>query len=111
MTKQIRGIGDFMDSYKSIKNDPKIETVTVTLSGRHSITTRVMRFLAVTANFGDVGHSGKLAMDVDGDGEDRLKVSGVDMKPYLSGLNDKAYSSDVIVHDDSFEATNITRHS
>lgn len=84
-----------------------MQEITVNLRGDKSIISRVLRFLSIVSYLGDIGHSCEVAMAVDGDGADRLKINKDISSQYMSDISDSVLSSDIVVHDDSFEPVKI----
>ena len=56
---------------------PKLPELTLTLSGDPATLDRVCAMLYAVSHAAGVGHSGTFAVDIDGDGDDRISVTGL----------------------------------
>lgn len=63
-------------------NDTDVKRITVTITASQSVLLRIERFLALLQLSGVWGHSCTAAMDIDGDGGEKVSVSGIDLKTH-----------------------------
>lgn len=56
--------------------------ITVTITGSPNVILRIERFLALLHLSSIWGHSCTAAMDLDGDGSEKVRVSGIDVKAH-----------------------------
>lgn len=67
-----------------------MKQITVTITSSESVILRIERFLSLLYFCGAWGHSCTAAMDIDGDGSEKVIISGIDTsahKDYLEALS------------------------
>ena len=65
------------------------ETITITIETTSDVMLRIKRLLAWLHFNSSWGHSGTVAMSLDGDGWDKVKISGLDFSEYKDYVHHK----------------------
>lgn len=63
-------------------NESDLKQITVTITASPSVILRIERFLALLHLSSVWGHSCTAAMDIDGDGSEKVHVSGIDVQSH-----------------------------
>jgi hypothetical protein len=75
---------------------PEQSEVNITLKGNKDCVDRLCAFLACIDYNGAVGHSATFALPWDGDGDDKINITGIDHKAYKDRIKDLEETKTVV---------------